>query len=109
MIQHEKSAEESDMIQKQPAALWSDGNATEISDVVACEDEIVLYLNDKEYLHIVASCDMLEEFGAGFFIAAGVAKKILAVKVYGKNVFVEAEIFEDLLSAEKKVRSHQRS
>lgn len=102
MIQHEKSAEESDMIQKQPAALWSDGNATEISDVVACEDEIILYLNDKEYLHIVASCDMLEEFGAGFFIAAGVAKKILAVKVYGKNVFVEAEIFEDLLPAEKK-------
>ncbi|HJJ29573.1 MAG TPA: formate dehydrogenase accessory sulfurtransferase FdhD [Methanocorpusculum sp.] len=102
MTQHKKPAEESDMIQKQPAMLWSDGNSTEISDIVACEDEIVLYLNGKEYLHIVASCDMLEEFGAGFFIAAGAAKKILTVKIAGNNVFVEAEMFDDLLSAEKK-------
>ncbi len=108
MTRHERSVEESSMIKKQPALLWSDGQTTEISDIVACEEEIVLHLNGQDFLHIVASSDMLEEFGAGFFIAAGIAKKIRSVRVDGRNVFVEAEVYpymnacEGFTPAEKK-------
>ena len=95
MTRHEISAEESRMIKKQPALLWNDGETTQICDIVAREDEIVLHLNGREYLHIVASSDMLEEFGAGFFIAAGIAKKILSVRIDGRNVFVAAEVYSE--------------
>lgn len=100
MTRHDQSAEESGIIKKQPALLWKDGENTQISDIVACEDEIILHLNGQEFLHIVASCDMLEEFGAGFFIAAGIAKKIRSVRVEGRNVFVEAEVYPDTGSRE---------
>ena len=100
MTQHERSVEESSMTEKQPAVLWNDGKITEISDIVACEEEIVLYLNGQDFLHIVASSDMLEEFGAGFFIAAGIAKKIRSVRVDGRNVFVEAEVYPDMNARE---------
>ncbi len=93
MTRHERSTEENSMIKKQPALLWNDGDTTQICDIVAREDEIVLHLNGRQYLHIVASSDMLREFGAGFFIAAGIAKNIISVKVAERDVFVEAEVF----------------
>ncbi|WP_319378874.1 formate dehydrogenase accessory sulfurtransferase FdhD [uncultured Methanocorpusculum sp.] len=110
MTRHDQSAEESGIIKKQPAFLWKDGENTQISDIVAREDEIVLHLNGQEFLHIVASSDMLEEFGAGFFIAAGIAEKIRSVRVDGRNVFVEAEVYpntgarDGFTPAEKKGR-----
>lgn len=108
MTKKETSDKEISMTGKLPAVLWNNGNITEICDIAAREEEIVLHLNGREYLHIVASSDMLEEFGAGFFIAAGIAKNIISVKVADKNVFVEAEVFpgtgprEGFAPAEKK-------
>ena len=111
MNPEEKEYDTAGLTGKLPAVLWNDGNITKISDTAAREEEIVLHLNDREYLHIVASRDMLREFGAGFFIAAGVAKKIISVEVTDRDVFVEAEVFpgtgprEGFAPAEKKVMS----
>ncbi len=108
MTRHERSTEENSMIKKQPALLWNDGDTTQICDIVSREEEIVLHLNGREYLHIVASSDVLREFGAGFFISAGIAKNIISVKVAERDVFVEAEVFpgtgprEGFAPAEKK-------
>ncbi len=108
MIQQERLTDTSGMTGKLPAVLWNNGNITDICDIAAREEEIILHLNGREYLHIVASGDMLREFGAGFFIAAGIAKKILSVRVADKNVFVEAKVFpgirprEGFAPAEKK-------
>ena len=108
MDQEEKEYDTGGMTGKLPAVLWNNGNITKISDTAAREEEIVLHLNGREYLHIVASRDMLTEFGAGFFIAAGIAKKIISVQVSNKDVFVEAEVFpgtgprEGFAPAEKK-------
>lgn len=108
MNPEEKEYDPAGLTGKLPAVLWNDGNITKISDTAAREEEIVLHLNDREYLYIVASRDMLREFGAGFFIAAGIAKKIISVEVTDRDVFVEAEVFpgtgprEGFAAAEKK-------
>lgn len=67
------------------------GKVEGIDDVVVVEEKISLFLNGKKYLTMVASDDALCELGAGFFIAAGIAKKICSVRVDGKSVFVEAK------------------
>jgi len=108
MDPEEKEYDTGGIITTTSALLWNDGDASPICDVVACEDEIILHLNGREFLHIVASSDMLREFGAGYFIAAGIAKNTHSVKVTGADVFVEAEIFpetkprEGFTPAEKK-------
>lgn len=76
---------------------YQDGSVSEIDDVVVREDVITLYLNSKRYLRVVASCDMLTEFGAGFFTAAGIADKILSVRAEGTDVFVDAVLRSDAL------------
>jgi len=108
MIEQEKLTDTSSMTGKLPAVLWNNGNITQICDIAAREEEIVLHLNGREFLHIVASPDMLLEFGAGYFIAAGIAERIISVRTEDKNVFVEADLFpgagprEGFAPAEKK-------
>lgn len=74
-----------------PAVRYKGGAVEEISEPVVVEDKITLYLNGKKYLTMVATNDSLTELGAGFFIAAGIVKRILTVTVEGKDVFVEAD------------------
>ncbi|WP_052288986.1 formate dehydrogenase accessory sulfurtransferase FdhD [Methanocorpusculum labreanum] len=108
MSLQETTTDTSGMTEKLPAVLWNEGEVTHICDTAAREEEIVLYLNGREYLHIVASPNMLLEFGAGYFTAAGIAEKILSVRIDDKNVFVEADLFpgagprEGFAPAEKK-------
>ncbi|HJJ39333.1 MAG TPA: formate dehydrogenase accessory sulfurtransferase FdhD [Methanocorpusculum sp.] len=80
-----------DTIQKRHAVRYNDGNVEEFEDSVVVEDVITLYLNGTKYISMVATADSLEELGAGFFIAAGIAKKIKSVCVDGLNVYVEAD------------------
>lgn len=80
-----------DTIQKHHAVRYNDGNVEEFEDSVVVEDVITLYLNGTKYISMVATADSLEELGAGFFIAAGAAKKIKSVRVDGLNVYVEAD------------------
>ena len=80
-----------DTIQKRHAVRYNDGNVEEFCDSVVVEDVITLYLNGTKYISMVATADSLEELGAGFFIAAGVAKRIASVRVDGLNVYVEAD------------------
>jgi len=81
-------------IVKIPAVRYKGGEVEEIVEPVVVEDKINLYLNGKLYLTLVATNDSLTELGAGFFIAAGIAKRILTVTVEGVDVFVEAEEVE---------------
>ncbi|MDV0444285.1 formate dehydrogenase accessory sulfurtransferase FdhD [Methanorbis rubei] len=71
---------------------YENGTVAEIDDVVVSEEVITLHLNGSEYLKIVASNEYLTEFGAGFFIASGVAEKILSVCVDGTDIFVDAVV-----------------
>lgn len=87
---------EEDMIASCRGYRYQNGNVTEIDDVVVREDTITLFLNGREYLRMAATCDMLTELGAGFFTAAGIAERILSVRVKGTKVFVEAELRCDL-------------
>ncbi|MDV0442410.1 Sulfur carrier protein FdhD [Methanocorpusculaceae archaeon Ag1] len=81
---------------------YENGDVAEIDDAVVSEEVITLYLNGAEHLKIVASNEHLTEFGAGFFIASGVAEKILSVSVQGTNIFVDAVVLD--ASAEKTER-----
>ncbi|MDO5844044.1 MAG: formate dehydrogenase accessory sulfurtransferase FdhD [Methanocorpusculum sp.] len=79
------------MISKACGLKYRNGNTEEIEDTVVIEEKIKLYLNGEFFIEMVASDDFLAELGAGFFIASGIAEKILSVKVEGLSVFVEAE------------------
>jgi len=78
------------MVTRVPGLRYKDGKIDKIEDVIVIEQKIDLYLNGKKYLSMVASMDQLEELGAGFFTAAGIAHDIRSVCVKGKSVFVEA-------------------
>jgi len=78
-------------IVKIPAVRYKEGTIQEITEPVVVEDKITLYLNGKKYITMVATNDSLTELGAGFFVAAGIAKRILTVTVDGTDVFVEAD------------------
>ncbi len=78
-------------IVKNPAVRYKEGTIQEITEPVVVEDKITLYLNGKKYITMVATNDSLTELGAGFFVAAGIAKRILTVTVDGTDVFVEAD------------------
>lgn len=78
-------------IVKIPALRYKGGEVEEITEPVVIEEKITLYLNGKKYLTMVATNDSLTELGAGFFVAAGIAKRILTVAVEGTDVFVEAD------------------
>ena len=80
-----------DTIQKRHAVRYNDGNVEEFEDSVVVEDVITLYLNGTKYISMVATADSLDELGAGFFIATGIAKKIKSVRAEGLNVYVEAD------------------
>ena len=80
-----------DTIQKHHAVRYNDGSVEEFEDSVVVEDVVTLYLNGAEYISMVATADSLEELGAGFFIAAGIAQRIKSVRVSGLKVYVEAE------------------
>ncbi|HJJ32595.1 MAG TPA: formate dehydrogenase accessory sulfurtransferase FdhD [Methanocorpusculum sp.] len=73
------------------AVRYRDGTVEQIEDQIIVEDTFNLYLNGTKYLSLVASRDSLEELGAGFFIAAGIAKRIRDVKTEGQDIFVTAE------------------
>lgn len=79
------------MISKTSGLKFINGKIEEIEDVVVVEEKIKIYLNGKFFIEMVASNDALEELGAGFFIASGIADKINSVKVDGYSVYVEAE------------------
>ncbi|MCZ0861572.1 formate dehydrogenase accessory sulfurtransferase FdhD [Methanocorpusculum sp. MG] len=81
-----------DMIVSCKGYRYQDGSVSEIDDVVVREGTVTLFLNGEMYVRMVASCDMLPELGAGFFTAAGIAERILSVRVEGTEVFVEAEL-----------------
>ena len=70
---------------------YKNGSVETIEDQVIIEDTFHLYLNGRKYQSLVASRDSLEELGAGFFIAAGLAQNILQVRVEGDSIFVTAE------------------
>ncbi|HJK01342.1 MAG TPA: formate dehydrogenase accessory sulfurtransferase FdhD [Methanocorpusculum sp.] len=72
------------------------GCFSEVNDIIVRERLITLFLNGKPYLRISASCDMLLELGAGFFLTAGVVERILSVRVEGTNVFVEGVLRCDM-------------
>lgn len=78
-------------IVKIPAVRYKGGDVEEITEPVVVEDKITLHLNGRKYLTLVATNDSLTELGAGFFVAAGIAKKILTVTVEGSDVYVEAD------------------
>lgn len=82
-----------------PAIRYKNGNVEKFDEPVVVEDKITLYLNGKKYLTLVASNDSLMELGAGFFIAAGIAKRILHVLVDGTDVYVEADGIENVSGA----------
>jgi len=71
------------------AIQFKDGISTEIDDSVVVESTINLYLNKRKIQSMVASFTSLEELGAGFFIASGLAKDITSVIVQENNIFVE--------------------
>ncbi len=77
-------------ILKIPAIRYKDGVVSEILEPVVIEEKVTLYLNGEKYLSLVATNDSLTELGAGFFIAAGIAKKIQSITVSGTDIFVEA-------------------
>jgi FdhD protein len=81
-----------DMIISCKGYQYQNSRVSEIDDIVVREDVITLFLNGKLHLRLVASCDMLTELGAGFFMAAGIAERIVSVKEEGTEVFVEAEL-----------------
>ncbi|HJJ89745.1 MAG TPA: formate dehydrogenase accessory sulfurtransferase FdhD, partial [Methanocorpusculum sp.] len=72
------------------------GCFSEVNDIIVRERLITLFLNGKPYLRISASCDMLLELGAGFFLTSGVVERILSVRVEGTNVFVEGVLRCDM-------------
>ncbi|MBR4987557.1 MAG: formate dehydrogenase accessory sulfurtransferase FdhD [Methanocorpusculum sp.] len=78
-------------IVKIPAVRYKGGSIEEIEEPVVVEDKITLHLNGRKYLTMVATNESLTELGAGFFVAAGIAKQILSVDVDGADVFVEAD------------------
>ncbi len=78
-------------IVKIPAVRYKNGFIEQFDEPVVVEDTVTLYLNGKKYLSLVASHDSLTELGAGFFVAAGIAKRILQVTVEGTDIFVEAD------------------
>ena len=78
-------------IVKIPAIRYKEGAVAEITEPVVIEEKVTLHLNGKKYLTLVATNDSLTELGAGFFIAAGIAKRILTVTVDGTDIFVEAD------------------
>ncbi len=80
------------MIVPQPCLRWQDGAVERIEDTVVLEQLLTLHLNGREFLRIVASNFQLEEFGAGFFVAAGVTQRVHSVRVDGTAIFVEAEV-----------------
>ncbi|HJJ98843.1 MAG TPA: hypothetical protein O0X23_01350, partial [Methanocorpusculum sp.] len=85
-----------DLITSCKGYWYQDGSVLEIDDVVVREDTVTLFLNGKSSLRMVASCDMLPELGAGFFTAAGIAKRVVSVRAEGTEVFVEAELRCDM-------------
>ena len=70
---------------------YADGSFVPVKDTVIVEEEVILYLNGKEYLRNTATHDSLEELGIGFFVAAGISKHPKSVTVLGNGVFVEAD------------------
>ena len=86
-------------IVKIPAVRYKEGVVQEIIEPVVVEDKITIHLNGKKYITMVATNDSLTELGAGFFVAAGIAKRILTVTVEGLDIFVEADEVENLQCA----------
>ncbi|HJJ47190.1 MAG TPA: formate dehydrogenase accessory sulfurtransferase FdhD [Methanocorpusculum sp.] len=82
-------------IKKIRAVRYNKGVLEQIEDLVVSEDRFNIYLNGTKYLSIVASNNSLEELGAGFFIAAGIVKRILRVWTEGCDIFVEAEYISE--------------
>ena len=79
-----------------PGWRYDNGTVARSVDPVVAEDTITLYLNGEKYLDNVATPESLDELGAGFFLAAGIAKKIRSVEVRGTDIFVEAEKTADI-------------
>lgn len=74
-----------------PALRYRDGTTETFEDPVVVEDVVTLHFNGTRYLSIVATNDSLTELGAGFFIAAGLARSVSSVTVDGLDVYVEGE------------------
>lgn len=80
-----------DTIKQVHAIGYRNGAVEEFDDPVVVEDTATLYFNGKKYISVVLTNDSLTEFGAGFCIAAGIAKSIDKVEVSGLDIYVEGE------------------
>ena len=77
------------MITKVHGIKYQNGRIEELQDPVVTESVVSLYFNGRHVQNMVATAEALEELGAGFFIAAGLASSITSVRVEGLNIFVE--------------------
>jgi len=62
------------------------------------ESLVTLYLNGKEFIKTVVSCEFLREFAVGFFVDLGLvrsASDILSARVEGTEVFVDTACVSD--------------
>ncbi|WP_298665749.1 formate dehydrogenase accessory sulfurtransferase FdhD [uncultured Methanofollis sp.] len=66
------------------------GEPREITDEVCVEHRYLLVMNGTPVARMVASADALREYGAGFAITEGLARKVISVEVVGDEVRVEA-------------------
>lgn len=66
------------------------GGLREITDEVCVEHRYLLVMNGTPVARMVASDDSLREFGAGFTITEGLARKVVSVEVVGDEIRVEA-------------------
>ena len=72
---------------------YREGRAVPVEDAAVAESLVTLYLNGKEFIKTVVSCEFLCEFAVGFFLDAGLvcsASDIVSVRAEGTEVFVEA-------------------
>ena len=74
------------------ALRYDNGKKEVFEEPVAVETGVTLYLNGIKHISIVVSAESLEEFGAGYVTAAGLARKVSSVTVRGTDIFVEAEV-----------------
>lgn len=76
-----------------PGLRYREGRAVPVEDAAVAESLVTLYLNGKEFIKTVVSCEFLCEFAVGFFLDAGLvcsASDIVSVRAEGTEVFVEA-------------------
>ncbi len=81
-----------DFVKQVHAIRYNDCHIEEIDDPVVVEETVTFYFNGRKYLSLVATNDSLTELGAGFFIAAGIAKKIEKVDVRDLDIWVKGEM-----------------